>query len=80
MPGEEIAEEDVTQEVGDENQTDWEGPYAVKNGIDDALRHPPRLPAQVLVQRQFASSGWTGLRLFILNWQTVFAVMPGQGS
>ena len=53
----------LTQEVGDENQTDWEDPYIVTKGINDVVQGRPSRPtAKVLLQRRFASSERTGLR------------------
>ena len=61
--GGEVAEENFSQEFCNENQTDREGPYTVKRGINDTvqgrLRRPP---GQVLLKRWFVGVGQTGLR------------------
>ena len=36
-PGTIVTEEDNRQEFGDQNQTEREGPYIVKKGINDAV-------------------------------------------
>ena len=63
-PRGDVTEEGVTQEVADRNQTDREGPYTVKKGINDVVQGPPRLPGQVLLEQQFASSGWQSCVMF----------------